>query len=46
MAAKAMKDIIATMKNIDLCENTVTIKSVVNETSKEQMRKLTLEILS
>ena len=46
MAAKAMKDIIATMKNIDLCENTVTVKSVVNEASREQMKKLALEILN
>ena len=45
MAAKAMKDIIAIMKNIDLCENVVTVKSVVNEVSREQMKKLTLEIL-
>lgn len=46
MAAKAMKDIIATMKNIDLCENTVTVKSVVNEASREQMKKLAFEILN
>lgn len=46
MAAKTMKDIIATMKNIDLCENTVTVKSVVNEVSREQMKKLAFEILN
>ena len=45
MAAKVMKDIISTMKNIDLCENTVTIKSRLNETSREQMNNLAVEIL-
>lgn len=44
-AAKTMKDIIATMKNIDLCENTVTIKSKLNETSRQQLDKLVEEIL-
>jgi len=45
-AAKVMKDIISTMKNIDLCENVVTIKSRLNETSREQMNKLVEEILN
>ena len=45
-AAKAMLDIISTMKNIDVCENIVTIKSVLNENSREQMDKLATEILS
>lgn len=45
-AAKTMKDIIATMKNIDLCENVVTIKSRLNEISREQMDKLATEILN
>ena len=44
-AAKTMKDIIATMKNIDLCENIVTIKSRLNETSRKQMNDLVEEIL-
>ncbi len=44
-AAKVMKDIISTMKNIDLCENVVTIKSRLNEISREQMNKLVAEIL-
>ena len=44
-AAKTMKDIIACMKNITLCENTVTIKSRLNEDSREQMEKLATEIL-
>ena len=39
-AAKTMKDIIAGMKNITLCENEVTIKSRLNEVSREQMDKL------
>ena len=41
-----MKEIISTMKNIDLCENTVTIKSRLNETSREQMNNLVTEILN
>ena len=45
-AAKTMLDIISTMKNIDVCENIVTIKSVLNENSREQMNKLATEILS
>ena len=44
-AAKTMKDIIACMKNITLCENTVTIKSRLNKDSREQMEKLATEIL-
>lgn len=44
-AAKTMKDIIGTMKNINLCENVVTIKSKLDENSREQMNKLVLEIL-
>ena len=46
MAAKAMKDIIATMKNITVCENTVSIKSKLNETSKAQLEALATEILN
>ena len=45
MAAKKMKDIIATMKNITMCENVVTIKSRLNEVSREQMENLAREIL-
>lgn len=44
-AAKTMKEIINTMKNIDLCENLVTIKSRLNSDSREQMNKLVEEIL-
>ncbi len=46
MAAKAMKDIIGTMKNVTLCENVVTIKSAINDVSKEQMNRLTEELLN
>lgn len=46
MAGKAMKDIIATMKNITVCENTVSIKSKLNETSKAQLEALATEILN
>ena len=46
MAGKAMKDIIATMKNITVCENTVSIKSKLNETSKAQLEVLATEILN
>ena len=45
-AAKTMKDIISTMKNINLCENIVTIKSRLNEISREQMDKLVTKILN
>lgn len=45
-AAKTMKDIIAGMKNITLCENEVTIKSRLNDASREQMDKLATEILN
>ncbi len=45
-AAKTMKDIIAGMKNITLCENEVTIKSRLNDSSREQMEKLATEILN
>ena len=45
-AAKVMKDIILTMKNIDLCENVVTIKSRLNEGSRKQMENLVSEILN
>ena len=46
MAAKTMKDIIVTMKNINLCENIVTIRSKLNEASRGQMDNLVKEILN
>lgn len=45
-AAKSMKDIISMMKNIEMCDNIVTIKSRLNENSREQMDKLAEEILN
>ena len=45
-AAKTMKDIIDGMKNITLCENEVTIKSRLDDSSREQMEKLATEILN
>ena len=45
-AGKVMKDIISGMKNITLCENQVTIKSRLNDVSREQMEKLATEILN
>ena len=44
-AGRVMKDIISGMKNITLCENQVTIKSRLNDTSREQMKNLVTEIL-
>lgn len=44
-AGKVMKDIILTMKDIDLCENTVTIKSRLNGVSRKEMNNLAKEIL-
>lgn len=45
VAAKCMTKIIEGMKNIDLCENVVSIKSVMNDENIEQMEKLADEIL-
>ena len=45
-AGKVMKDIISGMKNITLCENQVTIKSRLNDVSRQQMEKLATEILN
>lgn len=44
-AAKCMKEIISKMKDIDLCEATVTIMSNMNEQNIEDMKKLADEIL-
>ena len=44
-AAKRMKEIISDMKNIDLIENTVTIKSKLDENSKKELDKLVQNIL-
>ena len=45
VAAKCMTKIIEGMKNIDLCENVVSIKSAMNDENIEQMEKLADEIL-
>lgn len=44
-AARTMKGIIETMKNITLCENTVTIRSALNESSREALEKLADELV-
>lgn len=46
LAGKCMKDMISTMKNINLCENLVTIRSKLNENSRAKMEELAEEILS
>ena len=46
MAAKAMKDIVSTMKNITMCENTVSIKSKLNDVSRVSLDALATEILN
>lgn len=45
-AGKAMKNIIDGMKEIDFCDNMVTIKSRMHEDSKKEMEKLADEILN
>ena len=44
-AAKHMKDIIKDMKDITLCDTTVTIKTTMSNDNIEEMRKLAKEIL-
>ena len=45
-AGKGMKELFLQMKNIDICEQSVTIKSRLNEESKKQMEELAKEILT
>lgn len=45
-AAKCMKAILETMKNVTICENTVSIKSVMKEDTVEAMNVLAEEILA
>lgn len=45
-AAKCMKEIIEKMKNIELCEKTVTIKTTMNEQTIVDMEDLIEELLS
>lgn len=44
-AGKCIKELFLQMKNIDICEQSVTIKSRLNEESKKQMEELAKEIL-
>lgn len=44
-AGRAMKGLIEGMKNIGLCENVVTIKSVMNEENIKEMEMLAEELL-
>ncbi len=46
MAAKCMKSYLEQMKEITLCENTVTIKSTVSEENKAQLAELAKELLA
>ena len=45
MAAKCIKEILETMKNINICETTVTIKTRMNDSNEKEMNKLVNEIL-
>lgn len=45
MAAKHMKDIISGMKEIEVCENVITIKTTMSEQNIKQMENLADEIL-
>lgn len=46
VAAKQMLAILETMKDVDICENTVTIKSAMKPDNVETMKKLAEEILA
>ena len=46
MAAKCMNDIIKEMKNIEICNTTVTIKTRMNDESKKKMKELVKELLN
>ena len=45
MAAKCIREILANLKNIEICDKVVTIKTRMNEQNKEQMKDLVKEIL-
>ncbi|MGN1301689.1 MAG: FprA family A-type flavoprotein [Clostridia bacterium] len=45
MAAKLMKDIITDMKDIEICNTVVTIKTRLNDEAEEKMKTLVKEIL-
>ena len=44
LANKVMKDMLTPMKNITICENTVTIKSTYNDENQEAINQLVEEI--
>ena len=44
-AAKTMKEILSSMKDITICEKIVTIKSVLKEENKDEMKLLAEELL-
>ena len=44
-ANRTMQEILSQMKNIQICENKVTIKSSLDDYSKEQLLKLAKEIV-
>lgn len=44
-AARCMKEVVSKMKNIDLCENIVTIKSTMKDTDMPQLENLAEELL-
>lgn len=46
MAAKLMKDIISDMKDIKVCDTVVTIKTRLNDETKQKMENLVKEILN
>ena len=43
--AKKMRESLESMKNIEICENIVSIKSTVKEENVEQMDKMIDELL-
>ncbi|MBR3249399.1 MAG: FprA family A-type flavoprotein [Clostridia bacterium] len=45
MAAKCIKDILGEMKDINICENIVTIKTRMNDTNISEMNDLVKELL-
>ena len=45
LAAKKMRESLESMKNIEICENIVSIKSTVKEENVEQMDKMIDELL-
>lgn len=46
MAAKKMKEYFEGMKNINICDTVVTVKSTLNEASREQINSLANELVS